>query len=81
MINIKLKSPLFTDWTEQYVRLHLADTAPGTPLQLTIGGQPTAFQYTGVTAPSGAEILVKLGFSRDEVKELVFSDQYSVISV
>jgi hypothetical protein len=80
MINMKLKSPLFTDWTEQYLRLHLADTAPGTPLQLTIGGQPTAFQYTGVTTPSGAEILVKLGFAKDEVKELVFSDQYSVIS-
>ncbi|MFA6292473.1 MAG: hypothetical protein WC637_11860 [Victivallales bacterium] len=123
MPNIRLTSPLFTDWSEQYVRLHLPDTAPGTPLQLTIGGQPdfsgvslskqelhkadqtvgvpgnakrllglknmqenfhqdalVPFQYTGNSSSKGAEILVKLGFVKDEVKELVFSDKLSVIS-
>jgi len=73
MITFKLTSPLFTDWTEQYVRLYLADTKPGMALELSIGGKPHPFQYTGADSPSGAEILVKLGFAKGEHKELRFS--------
>ncbi len=52
--------------------VHLADMAPGTPLVLTVNGQPTPFQYTGVATPAGAEILGKLGFASGERKELEF---------
>ena len=77
MNNVIIVSPLFTDWTEQYVRLHLADTIPGTPLALTVNGQPTPFQYTGAASAAGAEILVKLGFAKGESKELEFRIQDS----
>lgn len=63
---ITLTSPLFTDWTEQYVRLQAPAVAP---LALTINGAPTPFQFTG----NGTEILVRLGFARGETKELVFT--------
>jgi hypothetical protein len=72
MKNMIIASPLFTDWTEQYVRLHLADTAPGAPLALTVNGQSTPFQYTGAASAAGKEILVKLGFAKGERKVLVF---------
>ena len=61
-----LASPLFTDWTDQYVRLSLPKVEP---LVLTINGEPKPFQYTG----NGAEILVRLGFAKGETKELVFT--------
>lgn len=71
---IILTSPLFTEWTEQYVRLYLADIAPGTPLDLIINGHSATFQYTGNTCDRGAEILVKLGFAVGEKKQLVFTE-------
>ncbi len=75
--NMKLKSPLFTGWSEQYVRLHLADTKPGTALQLAVNGKPLPFQYTGNRSAEGAEIIVKLGFAKDETKELEFKEEKS----
>ena len=51
---ITLKSPLFTDWSEQYVRLHLAGTVPGAARRLAINGTPVAFQYTGGASAAGA---------------------------
>ena len=77
MITMKLKSPLFADWSEQYVRLWLPDTTPGTALQLTIGDKPAPFQYTGNSSAAGAEILVKLGLAKGESKELVFAETAS----
>ncbi|MFZ4778946.1 MAG: hypothetical protein ACOYM3_26570, partial [Terrimicrobiaceae bacterium] len=52
----------------------LAGTAPGTLLQLNIDGKLTAFQYTGASSDAGAEILVKLGFAKDEEKKLEFKE-------
>jgi hypothetical protein len=75
MKKIAIASPLFADWTEQYVRLYLADTRPGAPLVLTVNGRPVPFQYTGMTTPAGAEILLKLGLAAGERKELVFEEQ------
>lgn len=63
---IILQSPLFTDWTEQYVRLKLDAVVPSA---LTVNGVLTPFQYTG----NGAEIIVRLGFATGESKELVFT--------
>ncbi len=77
MKTMTLKNPLFTDWSEQYVRLYLPEVAPGTRLQLAINGKPAAFQYTGVTAAAGAEILVRLGFAKDEEKTLEFTRETS----
>ena len=61
-----LKTPLFSDWTEQYVRLNAPEVAP---LALTINGAPMPFQFTG----NGAEIVVRLSFTKGETKELVFT--------
>lgn len=71
-ITLNLKSPLFTDWTEQYVKLRLAGVAPGTPLSLTVDGRPAPFQYTGVSDRAGAEVRVRLAFEKDEVRTLAF---------
>jgi len=71
-MQIRLKSPLNTTWTVQYIKLDLAGVRPGTSLSLTINGKPTAFQYTGTESPAGAEIMLKLGFAQDETKILVF---------
>lgn len=72
LVTLSLTAPLFTDWSEQYVRLSLPGVAVGTPLRLTINGQEALCQYTGETSRNGAEVLVRLSFSRGERKELVF---------
>lgn len=72
-ISFQLKSPLFTDWSEQYVKLILPAVNPGTALMLSIDDEKVPFQYTGNKTPKGAEILVKIGFAKGESKELVFS--------
>jgi hypothetical protein len=74
---ITLKSPLSICWSEQYVRLDLPDTEPGKPVQLTVGGQAIPYQYTGRRSAAGAEFLVRLGFEKDESKELEFRNQES----
>jgi len=74
---LKLTSPLFTDWSDQYLRLHMAGTKPGAARQLSIGGAPVPFQYTGNASKKGAEILVKIGLAKGESKELVFSEAES----
>ena len=73
-VTITLKSPLFTAWQEQYVRLRLRGVAVGAPLQLTIDGAQTPFQYTGEETENGADVLLRLGFEVGETKTLVFSD-------
>ncbi|MFP4028663.1 MAG: hypothetical protein ACLFWL_12810 [Candidatus Brocadiia bacterium] len=67
-----LKAPLFTDWTEQYVRVHVPDVEVGDPFKLQINGEPVPFQYTGSTTDAGAQILLRLGFETDETKTLRF---------
>ena len=70
---ITLRSPLFTEWSEQHLRLNLAGVSPGAPLRLTVDGEPVPFQYTGEASAAGAEILVRLGFAKGETKTLEFS--------
>ncbi len=62
---LHLTAPLGTDWTEQLTQLWLPDTPPGTPLALSLDGQPASFQYTGETraADGAAAVLVRLGFA------------------
>ena len=74
IMTIKLTSPLFTDWTPQYIRLRLAGVEPGAPLALAVDGVSCPFQFTGTSSEAGAEILVKLGFTKGETRELVFSE-------
>lgn len=69
---LTLRSPLFTSWTEQYLKLQLPDVDPGEARSLSINGAPVYFQYTGHSQRGAAEILVKLGFDVDETKELMF---------
>ncbi|OPZ25112.1 MAG: hypothetical protein BWZ02_02600 [Lentisphaerae bacterium ADurb.BinA184] len=71
-MRITLKAPLFADWTEQYVRLTVDGVAPGQALALSLDGQPAEFQYTGRAGRAGAEILVRLGFHRDQTRTLDF---------
>jgi len=73
-ITMNLSSPLFTDWSPQYVRLRLAGVDPGAPLALAVDGVSWPLQYTGTSSEAGAEILVKLGFTKGETRELVFSE-------
>lgn len=73
MPSLVLKSPLCTDWTEQYVRLTLPGAKPGDAWQLALGGEFHPFQYTGEASAAGAGILVKLALAQGEQKELVFS--------
>lgn len=40
-IALRLKSPLFTEWSVQHVKLTLKDVASGAPLRLTVNGTPT----------------------------------------
>jgi hypothetical protein len=63
-----LRSPLATAWSEQYVRLPVQGLDVGAPYSLFINGNPTPFQYTG----RANEVLVLLGFERDEEKSLEF---------
>ncbi len=74
MIKLSLTSPLFTNWSPQYTRLYLPDTKPGQPLTLKIENVDMPFQYTGADTAKGAEVLVKLGFAKNEKKELIFSE-------
>ncbi len=76
-LNMTLKSPLFVDWSAQHVKLVLPGVVPGTALGLTVGGVVTPFQYTGVAAAAGAEVVVRLGFAAGEVKELAFAESAS----
>lgn len=69
---LKLKSPLFTNWTEQYLKLTLPGTVFGAPLNLRVDGTAYPFQYTGSTRKDGAEVLVKLGFAAAETRTLMF---------
>ncbi len=72
---MELTAPLFAAWSEQYVKLKLPATAPGTPLALTVNGTPTAFQYTGgSSADDAAEILMRLRFAAGETKHLEFAE-------
>jgi len=73
MIFLTLTSPLFTDWSEQYVRLYLASVEPGTALDLAVDGTSTPFQFTGKSVDKKAEILVKIGFAKDQIRHFVFS--------
>lgn len=78
-MNIRLQytSPLFTDWTPQYVRLRVPGLAIGAPAALAIDGKPAAFQYTGAGALDAAEVLIRLGFATGETKTLVFTEAAS----
>jgi len=73
-IRMQFTSPLFTDWTPQYVRLRVPGLPVGAPAALAIDGTPAAFQYTGMSDAEGAEVLVRLGFAAGETKTLVFTD-------
>jgi hypothetical protein len=73
-ITMNLSSPLFTGWSPQYIRLRLAGVEPGAPLALAVDGVSLPFQYTGTSSETGSEILVKLGFTKGETRELVFSE-------
>ena len=73
-ITMNLSSPLFTGWSPQYIRLRLAGVEPAAPLALAVDGVSLPFQYTGTSSEAGAEILVKLGFTKGETRELVFSE-------
>ena len=81
VVSLVLKSPLFTEWSEQYVRLQLPDIKPGLALELAIDGKPAAFQYTGAVSAAGAEVLVRLGFAQGESKTLEFSGGKPVFGV
>ena len=67
---MQLKCPLFTDWTEQYVTLTLPDASPGRPIELRVDGETVPFQYTGEEDDGGAEIVLLLGFDRDQTRTL-----------
>lgn len=70
--DIKLRSPLFTEWSEQHVTLHLKGVEPGNPLSLKVNGSRSTFQYTGAKAADAAEIMLKIGFAKDEERTLEF---------
>jgi hypothetical protein len=72
MPTLRLKSPLFTEWTDQHVRLILPGTAVGTALTLRLDGVPEPFQYTGTAGENGAEILLKIGFTVGQTRVLEF---------
>ncbi len=63
-----LKSPLFVDWSEQYVRLPMSGVTPGTPLLLQVDGAPVRCQW------DGDAMLVKLAFAKDEIKEFIWTE-------
>ena len=46
-IRLQYTSPLFTDWTPQYVRLRVPGLSIGAPATLSIDGKAAPFQYTG----------------------------------
>lgn len=71
---LTLKSPLFVDWTEQYVRLKLPWVESGASLELTVDGIPWPFQFTGSNQEGQAQILVKIGLSRGQERHLVFTE-------
>jgi len=72
-----LISPLFTDWSEQYVRLCLPGVEPGEAKQVALDGEVVPFQYTGQKSDNGAEVLVRLGFDRDQHRVLQVTDAAS----
>ncbi len=74
MATISLRSPLFTDWAPQYIKLELPDVEPGAPLTLAVDGESHAFQYTGDVGENGAVVMLKLGFARDQSRALEFAE-------
>ena len=73
MTPITLTSPLFTDWSEQYVRLYLSGVEPGAALELAVDGVATPFQFTGQSVAEKAKVLVKIDFAKDQTRHFVFS--------
>ncbi len=69
---IILKSPLFTEWGEQYVGLWITTGPSESPVCLQINGVPADFQYTGETSDKGHRALMKIGFAAGETKTLEF---------
>jgi hypothetical protein len=72
-ITLRLKSPLFTSWTEQYVHLTLPGVAPGDPMAMRLDGARAEFQYTGEAVPDGARIVARLGFDIGQERVLEFT--------
>jgi hypothetical protein len=73
MTQLILKSPLFTDWSEQYIKIAVPGVEPGTAFKLDVNGVAVDFQYTGEIISDGAEIMLCLGFSKGETKTLTFT--------
>src|SRR5689334_16310197 len=61
-----LKTPLFTDWEPQYIRLRMPDLVVGSPVRLQIDVEPADFQYTGHGTSNSAEILLRRGLKNGE---------------
>ncbi|MFW6058809.1 MAG: hypothetical protein ACODAQ_01425 [Phycisphaeraceae bacterium] len=74
LTEITLHSPLSVAWSEQYARLHVPGLEAGKPAALLIDEVPADFQYTGAADERGAEVLVRLGFEKDQQRHLVFHD-------
>ena len=72
-IVMTLKNPLQTAWDSQYVRLNVPGLKPDAPCALRIDGQPWEFQYTGTQTDGAAQILVRLGFEKNQTRTLEFA--------
>jgi len=72
-ITMKLKSPLFAEWSPQHARLTVPNLKTGAPFALKIDGRPGLFQYTGRDTPAGAEVIVLLGFEPGQTRTLEFA--------
>jgi len=69
---IILKAPLFTEWSDQYMRIWIASDPAKEPMRLRINGEPADFQPTGVVSEKGHQIMIKLGFAAGQIKTLEF---------
>ncbi len=74
MTQLILKSPLFTDWSEQYIKIVVPGVESGVAIQLDINGKSVDFQYTGVCRDGGAEIMLSISFAKNETKTLTFTE-------
>ncbi|HUU69631.1 MAG TPA: hypothetical protein VM186_08905, partial [Planctomycetota bacterium] len=71
-MQMKIGSPLFTRWTEQYVTITVPGLEVGSPQALKIDGSPAQFQYTGKETAGGAEIMLRLSFEQGQMRTLEF---------
>jgi len=70
--SLTLISPLSAAWQEQHVTLCIPGLDVGEPALLLLDGVETPFQYTGAQDACGAEVMVRLGFARDQRRTLAF---------